>query len=221
MGVAEVRYNLAVTQPEPPEVSLESYKPIEQQALVERQQATEIQQNVAQFSIATQEDLDFGAELLKEIKREKNKLEDQRSEATKPLRKVLEVIYGWFRPSIDDLNRAESMLKKKIVDYQRLQLQRQQEALRAAGQASMRGDAHTAAAALRQASAAAIQKPESISFRQKWTYRVVDASLIPREYLMLVVNHDAIQAQVDLHKEKTSIPGIEVFAETSVASRRG
>ena len=56
------------------------------------------------------------------------------------------------------------------------------------------------------------------STRTIWKFRITGTSLVPRQYL--IVDEDAVGAVVRALKERTSIPGIEVYSEVSVAVSR-
>lgn len=58
---------------------------------------------------------------------------------------------------------------------------------------------------------------EGISYRSTWRHRVVDAQLVPREYL--VVNEQAIAAVVRATRGAVRIPGIDVFEDRSTVVR--
>lgn len=62
-----------------------------------------------------------------------------------------------------------------------------------------------------------VPKVEGVSSRKNWSYRIVDESLLPREYLM--PNEGAIRQVVKALKDKCSIPGVEVYWEDSVSVR--
>ena len=64
-------------------------------------------------------------------------------------------------------------------------------------------------------------KLTGIATRENWSFRVTDASKLPREYL--VPNETAIRNVVRGLKGATNIPGVEVFRDDIVAgtSRRG
>jgi hypothetical protein len=58
---------------------------------------------------------------------------------------------------------------------------------------------------------------EGISRRVVWKWRLVDEAKIPREYL--VVNDAAVGKVVTALKDKTEIPGIEVYPEDAITVR--
>jgi hypothetical protein len=54
---------------------------------------------------------------------------------------------------------------------------------------------------------------------EEWDFRVVDADLIPRAYL-LGPDEEAIRRVVRREKDKTQIPGVEVYVRVATAVRR-
>ncbi len=58
-----------------------------------------------------------------------------------------------------------------------------------------------------------------VSTREDWDFRVVDESLIPREYLL--VNESALRSVGKSTRGKARIPGVEFFSRQVVAARRG
>jgi hypothetical protein len=54
---------------------------------------------------------------------------------------------------------------------------------------------------------------------EEWDFRVVDADLLPRAYL-LGPDEDAIRRVVRRDKDKTQIPGVEVYVRVATAVRR-
>lgn len=65
---------------------------------------------------------------------------------------------------------------------------------------------------------AAIPITEGASFRENWKARIVDESLIPREFL--IPDEKKINQIVKAMKSATRIPGVEAYAE-EVTARRG
>jgi hypothetical protein len=62
-----------------------------------------------------------------------------------------------------------------------------------------------------------VPKQSGISGRTNWKYRIVDESLVPREYLS--IDPMKVGAVVRSQKGMTKIPGIEVYPESSVSVR--
>lgn len=61
-----------------------------------------------------------------------------------------------------------------------------------------------------------VPKAEGISTRKVWKYRIVDAALIPREYL--IPDEKKIGAHARSMCKAAHIPGIEFYSEDSVAA---
>ena len=61
--------------------------------------------------------------------------------------------------------------------------------------------------------------PQSVQARNSWEFRVVDLSLVPREYLVL--DEKKVSKVVKAFKAETRIPGIEAFEEHTVALKKG
>lgn len=61
-------------------------------------------------------------------------------------------------------------------------------------------------------------KTEGLTFRENWTFEIVDESQIPREYL--VPDPVKIRKVVQVMKDKTNIPGIRVFNQPIVVKER-
>ena len=61
------------------------------------------------------------------------------------------------------------------------------------------------------------EAPSATTVRQNWKSRIVDATLIPREWL--IPDEQAIGAYARSMKEKASIPGVEFYSEASASLR--
>lgn len=62
-----------------------------------------------------------------------------------------------------------------------------------------------------------VEQPKGISYRDIWRYRIVNESIVPREYLCL--DEQKIGGVVRSLKDAARIPGIEVYSEKVVAGR--
>jgi hypothetical protein len=63
-----------------------------------------------------------------------------------------------------------------------------------------------------------IPKVQGVSFTKLWKFRITNAALIPREYM--IPNEQAIGAVVRNTKGAIQIPGIEIYSEDSVSAGR-
>ena len=138
------------------------------------------------------------------------------------------------------LEQSEKAIKKMIVDYQVKVQAEAAEKERIAREAIMReekrrqeelanemaafGDTQKAEE-VRQAPVAAPQvvlattpKVEGIQFSESWTFRVVDPSLIPREYL--AVDEKKLAGLAKAMKADAKVPGVEFFSEKIVVAGR-
>ena len=64
----------------------------------------------------------------------------------------------------------------------------------------------------------AVPKVSGIAMQQRWKFRIVNAALIPREYM--TIDEQKIGAVVRALKDQTRIPGIEVYPEDIVMAGR-
>jgi len=62
-------------------------------------------------------------------------------------------------------------------------------------------------------------KLEGTSLRKNWRWKIADLSEIPRSYMIL--NETLINKIVREEKNRTEIPGIEVYVEETISSRGG
>ena len=63
-----------------------------------------------------------------------------------------------------------------------------------------------------------VAKPEGLTYRETWTFRVVDAARVPREYLM--VDNVKIGQVVRALKDAASISGVEIYSERTPVKTR-
>ncbi len=154
--------------------------------------------------ITSQAMLENAGELLQETKAKFKQLESERTKVTKPLLDAKRQIDSWFDPAKSALRQLEATLKGAMSAYVTEQEQRRLEALQLGK--------HEEALATEQP-----VMPSGISTRTSWRFNVIDASKVPREYLVL--DMAKIQAHVSVHKSNSSIPGIEAVPETGIAAR--
>jgi vacuolar-type H+-ATPase subunit H len=61
------------------------------------------------------------------------------------------------------------------------------------------------------------QKTEGVFAVKRWNWKVIDMSLVPREYL--VVNEKALNGLAKAAGNSVTVPGIEFYQETSISAR--
>jgi hypothetical protein len=179
---------------------------------------------------------------LQEIKRRQKVIDDR----LEPEKKKAYVAYQAWNDLIKELKAPllarEAFDKKEMAAWdteqdrirreeeRRLQEEarkREEEArLQAAVEAEKSGDKEEAEAIINEAPAyvppivlpKATPKVQGISYRDNWTFRITDTNKIPREYM--IPNETAIRKVVSALKDKSNIPGIEVYNERIVAAGR-
>lgn len=168
------------------------------------------------IEVQTQEDLTDSEELVKAVKKKWRDIETKRTTVTVPLNEALKATNNLFKPTLKYLEQCEKVLKNKIAVGRRYLLSRQTEALKALGEASMRGDMEAARAAMLSTPSA--QLTGSTSIRTSWEAELEDIQQVPEEYLMLVVNWDLVRARI---KEGVrQIAGFKIFEKDTVISRK-
>lgn len=180
-----------------------------------------------------------GSELLKSVKRTEKALEEKRVEVTKPLRLVIDTLNGWFKPQADRLAAVERDLKRKMAVFESKERQRaaaeqarldaiarrEREELEArAEKAADKGNmeqalalsARAADTAPKQADVAPV-KAAGTGFSDKWGFEVINAAMVPREYLK--VDEVKLGAYVRAMKGDAIVPGVRVFKDFKVSVR--
>ena len=172
-------------------------------------------------------------------------LDEKRKEMTKPLDESKKSIMDFFRKPVELLESAEKRIKMAMLTYQaeqeriareaqeklRLAALKQEEEERRkleakAAKQEAKGNTEFAEE-LREKAAdvsvdvaivtANIQKIEGISTRDVWKFRVIDETIVPRDYL--IVNDKALGALATATKGSFKIAGVEFYSEKVLASR--
>lgn len=197
--------------------------------------STDYVRQATEIVVAGRPAAEQATDLVKWIKTTAKKAEEERKRWVQPLNDTVARINAEFRKITDPLNAAELKIKSKLlafrqaeeraaeVERQRLREQEEQ-ALAAAENASERGEDDVA----EQIVAAVVAVPEPVapgpvrgdmgaigSVVRRWTFRVLDAKLVPAQYLM--VNEAAIKAAIK--GGERVIPGVEIYQDESVSIR--
>lgn len=181
-------------------------------------EAAAMSQSITQlrgYLVETDDDLEYVGQLVRSAKERWKELEERRTAITKPINEALRQVNALFKPVQDPLKQVEVIIKSKIAAYTMAQRASQERAMRDAAAAIQSGDVQAAAehvAAIVPASVLA-----GVGVREVWTFRVVDESLVPREFLR--VDEDKIKATIPKGSDPLPIPGIEFVKEGRVAVR--
>lgn len=117
----------------------------------------------------------------------------------------------------EPLEKASALLRKKIGDFQQ---QREQRALiehRAAQAEAEKVARETDTPVAAVVPTAIAQKPDGVSMRTIWKYEVIDATKLPREYM--IPNEKMLGEIVRAMGGETKISGVKVWSEKSVSVR--
>lgn len=180
-------------------------------------EAKEYLASVTLYTVTSQEDLDLLNETTKEIKRKSKDLEERRTSITQPINEGLRRVNAVFKTVSDPYSKCESQLKAKVAAGLRFLKEEQTRKLQEVAVLSQAGDMVGAKAVLLSTPDAAL--PTGTSIREIWKYKITDISLVPEQYLMLVVNDDAVCSAVQSGTRQ--IPGLEIYSEDSVTTRTG
>lgn len=136
-------------------------------------------------------------------------LKTEKESATKPLKGVIKTIAGWFDPNIDTAEAIKTTFSTRIGAALR---EREQKRLAALNE--IQAGAGIAPASAFIAAHANTSAPEgSGGLIETVTVEVVDFSLLPDEYKILVVNTPKLDA-VAKANPKAEIPGVRITVST-------
>lgn len=162
------------------------------------------------WTIDDEDDNEFAAEMLRNVKSRHKYLEDKRKGITGPMNKAMRAVNDLFRPPRTALENAERILKSKIAGYLEACEAANTAALVAASTAETVEEASAALATVEHADA-----PKGVSVRYKWRAIVVNEELLDRRFLVPDI------AIIEEWGEKYGrvIPGVEFERVPIVSSR--
>ena len=196
------------------------------------------------FTIATITDYQLAGMELKVIKGRMKELDDLRKSLTRPLDEAKKRIMALFTPAEDRLKKAENLIKRAMLGYQQEQERKRQEeearlrkiaedeqrrrdalAAKQAEKARARGNEERAQEILENVPIIPTPvvlkeqpKVKGIATREIWKFRVVNVSLLPREYML--PNGKMLLAFAQATKGTIPVPGVEFYSEEIVAAGR-
>lgn len=196
-------------------------------ALVPKKEAQEIENQVSLVQeqanvlvIASDEDMSKGSDLLNTVKQVETMIVDRKKEITQPLMQALKSARDLFKPFEVGHSEAKKTIKAKMLDYSIAEEERitkeKDRVTKRVEKGTMRPD--TAVAKLEEAGEVkkSFDGTQSMtSIRVITKVRVIDESLIPREFLepsMKKITEAVL-------KHKIVVPGIETFEEKSIVGR--
>lgn len=196
---------------------------VEQDAVAHLALARTVRTAAVSISVTTPAEYETAGQMLVAIKGRIKEVEEKRKSWVEPLNKTVKSINAFFKPVITEWEVVVEGLKVAMLAYQQVAAAEKTKAFEAAKQLAMQGiitgTGIDAAQYQQLAATASAHAPAAagISAREHWSWRVVDATKVPREYLGIDVTK--VNAAVHTGKGATSIPGIEVFRDDIMAVR--
>ena len=164
-------------------------------------------------------DREFASNAVSEIAKKHDLWDGKRLSWVKPLKAVAADIDASFRPATKALAEAVQVIKRKIGAWDVAQAQERAKLLKASVTAAQQGDQAAAAKAYEKAEAHVAADTGATS-KIVWTGEVIDATQIPREFL--VPDVAKLEAYTKALDKDPQIPGWRAFQTAEVrTSRKG
>lgn len=184
----------------------------------EKTEVDELKNYLDAVKIEGQADLDFAAEALRSVAEKHDAIDEKRKSWVNPLNRVTRDINATFKPVLDVLKRAESGLKRKIGEYH-VKAERERLALlEQASKAASKNSPKKAEALIEKADLLDVEQIDGLGVSMAWSGEVVDATKIPREYLVPDVKK--LLAVTTAGGSDPKIPGWRAFQTANVRTRR-
>jgi hypothetical protein len=196
----------------------------------------------AAIAVATHEQYTEACDFIKAVARTRKEVEDTFGPIKQKAHAAWKETVAQENKFLAPLDQATTLVKGKIGSFlaeQERQRRAEEEkareiarkeaedrAIAEAAELARQGESKAAEQVIEQAVSApapvvvipnAVQKQEGIATRKVWKYRIVNTSLIPREYL--AVDEQKIGQVVRAMKDMAKIPGVEVYSEDTVSVR--
>jgi hypothetical protein len=184
----------------------------------EKTEVDELKNYLDAVHIEKQADLDFAAEALRSIAEKHDALDTKRKSWVNPLNRVVKDINATFRPVLDALKRAESGLKQKIGEYHVKTEHERLALLEKASKAASKNAPKKAEALIEKAELLDVEQVDGLGVKMVWTGEVIDATKIPREYLM--PDGKKLLAVTEAGASDPKIPGWRAWQTANVRTRR-
>lgn len=221
-------------------------KPIDQDAAKSWVEKAEGFNKYLKLPVDSQMSLDGAVGIIRTIDKFRKELEEKRMEITRPLDQAKKAVMDLFRPAVDRCDEIALDLRKKINTYQQAmeekriaeqrkleekarleEAKKRKELLEKSELAKSRGDLEKAEMLAEKAEEVSIQAPivapkiqaaEGSYTVKKWSFKVVNADLIPREYM--IPNEYLLNKVAGIYEGKKEIAGVEFFYETVTRVRK-
>jgi len=203
-------------------------------------------QKSKELKINSQESYEVAADALKQIKNRFKEIDTQRKKITSPLDAAKKEAMELFKKPLDQLSEAESILKRSMINYTTEQeriAREETERLKRLAEKQAEEERKKLEARIERAEsngkiekaeelkekkesiipinvpivAPSIAKPSGVSYRDKWTAKVVDFSKLTDEYKL--PNQSMLDKMAQASKGNAQIPGVEFICEKILSSR--
>lgn len=188
---------------------------VAQATAIETDRAKQVLAAIESIEVKTPQHIEMVAPLLLDIKRAGKQITAQKEETTKPLNAELRAIREYYKPAEDAYSKAEAILKGKISKAQQAIMEENQRAAYATQQALAAGQVLQAATL--SSAIVNTEAPKGITYREQYTFRIVDEKLLPREFLM--PDEKKIREYVAQYGQQHPIPGVVVEKTVGVIAR--
>lgn len=158
-------------------------------------------------------DVETAGGLLETVKTGRKAITSRKEEITRPLMQSLASIRDLFKPLELTLENAEKVVKAKVIAFQTLEEAKIAEAKAKILARAEKGTLRTDTALKKLEEVGTVTKTEKMQTRTLTKVRVIDETLIPREYLspnMMLITEAVL-------RRGESIPGVETYKEKIIA----
>lgn len=202
---------VATEAPAPPE----SVELVTQNLHVDASGAGEI---IKAMVISTATEFETAIAITTDVKAQRARVEELRQSFVGPMNLSVKRINAFFKPVDLAYAEAEATLKTKILAYRDQQEREREKLLKEAEAEGQGGSYATAASIIDQAEATVVPKVVNFSVTKVWDGEIIDASKLPREYL--VPDVAKLKAVTKACKGDPKIPGWRAFQKDIATVRQ-
>lgn len=177
-------------------------------------QVMDLQKAANLLTIKSPDDLGTASDLLELIKNAERSVVSRKEEITRPLMRGLSAVRDLFKPVELGLDNAKKIAKAKVVAFQTLEEQKNAEEKAKIEARVEKGTLKLETGLKKLAEVGDVPKTVgAIKMRTLTKVRVVDETLIPREYLV----PDMTKITEAVLRQNISVPGVEKYQDKIVA----
>lgn len=163
-------------------------------------------------SLKTSEEFVQASEALKQLKSSYNDAESQYKELTDPLKKVVKIIDGKWKPIKQTFEATETYIKNLLLQYRQVEqaklLEKAEKEAKKVEKKSPEMAADIRAIALTRQVTPVV---EGQSFRKHWKHEVMEPSMVPDEFW--IIDEKRLAAYAKAMKENAKVDGVRFYTE--------